>query len=125
MIRVTATALPSNSSSRTPDGAAELDANAGGEGEADLDALITLAVWLLGPLFVSASGLGLLCLLTALYGVGSGWPLIVPALLLAACTGLWLRSLRGAWRNAGGGQTEKPSRPLPASLSPKIPGEPS
>lgn len=61
-----------------------------------MDALITLTVWLLGSLFASAFGLGLLCLLAALYSVGSGWPPVLPALLLAAWAGLWLHSLRGA-----------------------------
>ena len=60
-----------------------------------MDPLIDLALRAGLLLLLSPTLLGAACALTALYGVGSGWPDWIPAALGALTLGLWSFSV---WR---------------------------
>ncbi|MVN85697.1 hypothetical protein GO986_02845 [Deinococcus sp. HMF7620] len=63
-----------------------------------MDALIGLVVQLLGLLFWSVFGVGVLGALLTLYAAGVGWPPLVVALLGLGTLAAWGWSVRGWWR---------------------------
>lgn len=68
-----------------------------------MDALIELCIQVFGYVLFNFFGVGLACLLVAMYGAGSDWPGVVNAALLIGTAVCWFVSARGRvrlWREA-------------------------
>ncbi|PYE54759.1 hypothetical protein [Deinococcus yavapaiensis] len=68
-----------------------------------MDALIDVCIRLFGYLLFNFFGVGLVCLLTAMYGAGIDWPGLVDAALLLGAASCWFVSGRGRvrlWRES-------------------------
>ena len=64
-----------------------------------MDALIDLTVRAAGAVFLNRFGMGLILVLMALYGVGSGWPGWGAGLCGVLGLTVWGASLWSVWRN--------------------------
>lgn len=63
-----------------------------------MDALIEVCIRVFGYVLLNFFGVGLVCLLTALYGAGSGWPGFANGALALAWAACWFVSVRGRVR---------------------------